>query len=50
MIAGAVLLALGFLGFVFARNNQAAINPDSGPPVPRRQMPPLPKFLDSSRP
>jgi hypothetical protein len=50
MIAGAVLVAFGFLGLVFAGNNRAAINPDSGDPVPRPQMPPVPKLLDSSRP
>ncbi len=46
MIAGAILIAMGFLGLVFTRNKQAATNPDSEPPVPRPQMPPLPNLLD----
>jgi hypothetical protein len=29
MIAGAIFLAIGFLGLVFARNKQAATNADS---------------------
>ena len=49
MIAGAILIATGFLGLVFARNKEAATNPDSEPPVPRPQLPPLPSLLDSSR-
>jgi hypothetical protein len=49
MIAGAILVALGFLGLVFTRNRQAATNPDSEPTVPRSPMPPLPSLLDSSR-
>ncbi|MBR1193877.1 LPXTG cell wall anchor domain-containing protein [Bradyrhizobium sp. AUGA SZCCT0240] len=28
MIAGALLVAIGFLGLAFTRNKQAAINPD----------------------
>jgi hypothetical protein len=35
MIAGAALVVFGFLGLVFAGNNRAAINPDSGDLVPR---------------
>jgi hypothetical protein len=49
MIAGAILVAMGFLGLVFTRNRQAATNPDSEPTVPHSQMPPLPKLLNSSR-
>ena len=49
MIAGAILIAMGFLGLVFTRNKQAATKSDSEPPVPRPQMPPLPSLLDSSR-
>jgi hypothetical protein len=49
MIAGAILIAIGFLGLVFTRNKQAATNPDSERHVPPRQMPPLPSLLDSSR-
>jgi hypothetical protein len=49
MIAGAILIATGFLGLVFARNKEAATNPDSEPPAPRPQLPPLPSLLDSSR-
>jgi hypothetical protein len=49
MIAGAILIAIGFLGLVFTRNKQAATNPDSEPPLPPPQMPPLPSLLDSSR-
>jgi hypothetical protein len=49
MIAGAILIAMGFLGLVFTRNKQAATNPDSEPPVLPPQMPPLPSLLDSSR-
>jgi hypothetical protein len=37
MVAGAVLVALGFLGLVFTRNRQAATNPDS-----ELNVPPLP--------
>ena len=49
MIGGAILIAIGLLGLVFARNNEVvATNPDS-PPVPRPKMPPLPRLLDSSR-
>ncbi|MGE9009794.1 hypothetical protein ACO2JO_14500 [Leptospira interrogans] len=48
MIAGAILVAIGFLGLVFVRNRQTANNPDSEP-VPRSQMPPLPSLLESSR-
>jgi hypothetical protein len=49
MIAGAILIAMGFLGLVFTRIKQAATKSDSEPPVPRPQMPPLPSLLDSSR-
>jgi hypothetical protein len=49
MIAGAVLVAIGFLGLAFTRDTQAAANPDPEPPVPHPQVPPLPKLLDSSR-
>jgi hypothetical protein len=49
MIAGAILVAMGFLGLVFTRNRQAATNPDSEPTVPHSQMPPLPRLLNSSR-
>jgi hypothetical protein len=49
MIAGAILIAMGFLGLLFTRNKHAATDPDSEPPVPRPQMPPLPNLLDSSR-
>jgi LPXTG-motif cell wall-anchored protein len=38
MIAGAALVALGFLGLVFARNKQAATNPDSELNVPPSQL------------
>jgi hypothetical protein len=43
MIAGAALVAIGFLG-LFTRNRQG---PE--PTAPRSQMPPLPTLLDSSR-
>jgi hypothetical protein len=49
MIAGAISIAMGSLGLVFTRSKQAATNPDSEPPIPRPQMPPLPRLLDSSR-
>ena len=49
MIAGAILVALGFLGLVFTRNRQAATNPVSEPTAPHSQMPPLPRLLNSSR-
>jgi hypothetical protein len=45
MIAGAVLLAMGFLGLAFTRNKEAA-TPE--PLSSRTQMPPLPKRLVSS--
>jgi hypothetical protein len=35
MIAGAILIAMGFLGLAFARNKEVATNPDSEPPAPR---------------
>jgi hypothetical protein len=44
MIAGAVLIAIGFLGLAFTRNKEAVTQP----PTSRPQMPPLPKLLDSS--
>jgi len=34
MIAGAILIAIGFLGLAFARNKEVATNPDSEPPAP----------------
>ena len=46
MIAGAALVAIGFLG-LFARKRRADDSP--GPPAPRPKMPPLPTLLDSSR-
>jgi len=48
MIAGAILIAIGFLGLAFARNKEVATNPDSEPPAPRSKMPPQPRRLDSS--
>jgi hypothetical protein len=48
VIAGAVLIAVGFLGLAFTRNNEVATNSDSEPPVPGSKMPPLPRLLDSS--
>jgi len=49
MIAGAILIAMGFLGLALTRNKEAAMNPHPEPPAPLRKMPPLPKPLDSSR-
>ena len=49
MIAGAILVSMGFLGLVFTRNRQAATNPESEPTKPPSQMPPLPSLLNSSR-
>ena len=49
MIGGAGLVAVGFVGLVFARNKQAATDPGSEPPAPQPQMPPVPKLLDSTR-
>jgi hypothetical protein len=49
MIAGAILIAMGFLGLAFFRNKEVATNPDSEPPAPRSKMPPLPTLLDSSK-
>ena len=34
MIAGSVLVAVGFLGLVFTRNRQAPTSPDEGPTEP----------------
>ena len=48
MIGGAILTAMGFLGLAFTRNKEIATNPDSEPPAPRSEMPPLPRLLDSS--
>jgi len=48
MIAGAILVAVGFLGLAFARNKEAAMNPHPEPSAPRPKMPPLPRLLDSS--
>jgi hypothetical protein len=47
MIAGAVLVAMGFLGHILTRNKQADADPDPEPPV--AQLPPLPRRLESSR-
>ena len=33
MIAGAILIPMGFLGLAFTRNKEVATNPDSGPPA-----------------
>ena len=41
MIAGAILIAMGFLGLAFTRNKEVATNPDSEPTAPRSKMPPL---------
>ena len=62
MIAGAVLVAFGFLGLASTRNKEAAsetgpqrndgvhpINPDADPPAPRHKMPPVPRLLVSTR-
>jgi len=46
MIAGAALVAVGFLG-LFVRNRQTDDSPE--PVAPRPKMPPLPTLLDSSR-
>jgi hypothetical protein len=49
MIAGALLVAIGFMGLAFTRNKEVATNnPGSEPPAPRSKMPPLPELLDSS--
>jgi hypothetical protein len=48
MIGGAILIAMGFLGLAFTRNKEVATNPDSEPPAPRSEIPPLPRLLDSS--
>jgi hypothetical protein len=45
MIAGAALIAIGFVGLASIRNKEAAT---SEPPALRPQIPPLPKLLDSS--
>jgi hypothetical protein len=47
MIAGAILIPMGFLGLAFTRNKEVATNPVSEPPTPRSKMPPLPTLLDS---
>ena len=50
MIAGAILIAVGFVGLAFTRNKEVAIDdPHPEPAAPLRKMPPLPKPLDSSR-
>ena len=49
MIAGAILVAMGFFGLVFTRHKQAVTNPDLEPPVRHPRMPPLPSLVDSSR-
>ena len=46
MIAGAALVAIGFLG-LFVRNRRADDSPE--PPAQRPKMPPIPTLLDSSR-
>jgi len=46
MIAGAVLITIGFLGLALTRKNKEVATPE--PPLSRPQMPPLPKLLDSS--
>jgi hypothetical protein len=45
MMAGAILIAMGFAGLAFTRNKEAAA-PE--PPSSHNQMPPLPKLPDSS--
>jgi hypothetical protein len=56
MIAGAVLVVIGFLGLAFARDNQDQTDPVANegsvpkpePPAPSPQMPGQPRLLDSS--
>jgi hypothetical protein len=45
MIVGTALMAMGFLGLAFSRN-EVATHSESSPP--RLKMPPLPRLLDSS--
>jgi hypothetical protein len=49
ILAGSILVAMGFLGLVFFRNRRAATGPVLEPPSPRSKMPPMPDLLDSSR-
>lgn len=49
MIAGAILVTIGFLGLALSRNKQAATDADQEPTVPTPRMPPLPNLLDTSR-
>jgi len=49
IIAGAILVAMGFVGLALTRNKEAGVNSHTGPPAPLRKMPPLPRLLESSR-
>jgi hypothetical protein len=46
MIAGAIFVVIGILGLLLTRKSQAEDDPEST--VPRSQMPPIPKLVDSS--
>jgi hypothetical protein len=48
MIAGAILIAIGFLGLAMSRNKEISANPDSEPARQHVPTPPLPRLLDSS--
>jgi hypothetical protein len=48
MIGGVGLIAMGFLGLAFTRDEEVAPKHES-PPEERPKMPPLPKLLGSSR-
>ena len=48
MIAGAILIAMGFLGLALTRNKEVEVDSHPEPPAPRQKMPPLPSLLYSS--
>ena len=47
LIAGTILVAMGFLGVVFTRNRQTATNPDSEPTASSSPIPPRPRRKNS---
>jgi hypothetical protein len=49
IIAGAILIAVSFIGLALTRNKEVAMNPDPEPHTPRQQIPPVPRLLDSNK-
>ena len=49
ILAGTILVLMGFLGLAFSRNSRAASGSGSEPSSPGAQVPPMPSLLDTSR-